>query len=204
MGASLSSDRLPLRESNEELIARFGRSRVAEAETTSSHEIRPRLYLGSLPAALDPDEVHERRLTHVVNCLHPTAAYFKEALPAPGEGLRARQHAYVPPARLEYLSLDLADVPEEDLLRVLPETTAWIGRAVRASEAHNRVLVHCVAGVSRSATVVAAYIMATEGLSAARALREVQAKRNCANPNPGFRAQLIRWEERLASERARK
>jgi protein-tyrosine phosphatase len=59
-----------------------------------------------------------------------------------------------------------------------------------------------MAGVSRSASVVLAYLMWREGITAARALRDVQTHRSIANPNSGFRAQLRRWETALQRARA--
>lgn len=82
-------------------------------------------------------------------------------------------------------------------------STAAAASAASASHAGQaRVLVHCMAGVSRSASVLIAYLMWREGLTAARALREVQLRRCIANPNPGFRVQLLRWERALQRERA--
>jgi dual specificity phosphatase 12 len=54
------------------------------------------------------------------------------------------------------------------------------------------VYVHCYAGVSRSASVVAYHLMRTEGLTLAQALASIREKRPCINPNSGFIAQLER------------
>eukprot|EP00307_Rebecca_sp_RCC1486_P007455 CAMPEP_0119413792 /NCGR_PEP_ID=MMETSP1335-20130426/5969_1 /TAXON_ID=259385 /ORGANISM="Chrysoculter rhomboideus, Strain RCC1486" /LENGTH=211 /DNA_ID=CAMNT_0007438619 /DNA_START=18 /DNA_END=653 /DNA_ORIENTATION=+ len=206
MGPSASKAPQPLeplstRDSEEELIARFGISAIEAAATSSFHEVRPRLFLGSIAAALDPSEVHEQELTHVVNCLHAANARFAEALPPPDQLKRARCPQYTPPSRLEYLSLDLADQPAEQIIDQLPAAVGFIRHALENNE-RSRVLVHCMAGVSRSATVVAAYIMATERITAARALMEVQLVRCCANPNSGFRSQLLQFEARLEEELA--
>jgi hypothetical protein len=58
--------------------------------------------------------------------------------------------------------------------------------------------------VSRSATLVVAYLMRREGLRAAEALQRIQLQRSCANPNSGFREQLLKYEAELqARARAR-
>ncbi|EDV18649.1 uncharacterized protein TRIADDRAFT_9723, partial [Trichoplax adhaerens] len=60
---------------------------------------------------------------------------------------------------------------------------------------HNgSVLVHCVCGVSRSVTVVAAYLMAISNMSWRQSLNAVKASRTQANPNSGFRRQLMKFE----------
>lgn len=82
--------------------------------------------------------------------------------------------------------LDLA----ETLLSVdvLPLTNAFIDECRKDG---GRVLVHCNAGVSRSAAVVIGYLMAVErGLTYDGALDRLRAKRPCCRPNNGFAKQL--------------
>nr|XP_005995154.1 PREDICTED: dual specificity protein phosphatase 22 isoform X3 [Latimeria chalumnae] len=56
-------------------------------------------------------------------------------------------------------------------------------------------LVHCLAGVSRSVTLVVAYMMTTTGFGWEDALCAVKAARSCANPNAGFQRQLQEFED---------
>lgn len=58
-----------------------------------------------------------------------------------------------------------------------------------------RVLVHCTLGISRSVTIVAAYIMWKWGFSASRALQHIKKMRSMSAPNEGFIDQLLVWEE---------
>lgn len=57
------------------------------------------------------------------------------------------------------------------------------------------VLVHCTLGISRSVTIVAAYIMWKWGFGASGALQHIQKKRSMSSPNEGFIDQLLVWEE---------
>lgn len=57
------------------------------------------------------------------------------------------------------------------------------------------MLVHCLAGVSRSATVICAYILARTNLKSEQSIFVVQAARRCANPNYGFKRQLQDWSK---------
>ena len=59
---------------------------------------------------------------------------------------------------------------------------------------------YSVCGVSRSVTVVTAYLMAITNISAKKALNAVKASRSQANPNPGFRRQLLKFEESELAE----
>ncbi|XP_061051641.1 dual specificity protein phosphatase 22 isoform X7 [Eubalaena glacialis] len=61
---------------------------------------------------------------------------------------------------------------------------------------HPRVPPASLAGVSRSVTLVVAYIMTVTDFGWEDALRTVRAGRSCANPNLGFQRQLQEFEER--------
>ena len=73
---------------------------------------------------------------------------------------------------------------------VLPESV---------SSQQGRVLVHCRAGVSRSATVCIAYIMHKQGLSLDSAYEFVKSKRPVIDPNINFIRQLQKFEAFLKS-----
>lgn len=51
-----------------------------------------------------------------------------------------------------------------------------------------------LAGISRSVTIAAAYIISVTGLSVAEALQAVRSSRTIANPNFGFQKQLHDFE----------
>ncbi|KAH8106442.1 hypothetical protein DFH11DRAFT_1238621 [Phellopilus nigrolimitatus] len=63
-------------------------------------------------------------------------------------------------------------------------------RSYVASIRKPKVLVHCVMGISRSTTVVCAYLMATRHLSFPAALMLIRRRRPQVHPNYGFRRQL--------------
>ncbi|KAG8810957.1 hypothetical protein FRC17_002689, partial [Serendipita sp. 399] len=56
------------------------------------------------------------------------------------------------------------------------------------------VLVHCLAGMSRSATIVCAYLLATTSMNTEETIAFVRSKRPIIQPNHGFQRQLKRWE----------
>ena len=61
-------------------------------------------------------------------------------------------------------------------------------------------MIHCVLGVSRSASLLIAYLMKYKNMSLKTAYDFVSSKRPCVRPNPGFWRQLTDYEkQRLTS-----
>lgn len=79
------------------------------------------------------------------------------------------------------------DLPETKLCEFI-EASIKIIESVR--QRCGRILVHCNAGVSRSATVCIAYLMKIESMTFVQAYNLVKSKRPCIQPNAGFMRQL--------------
>nr|VWO98895.1 Uncharacterized protein [Ganoderma boninense] len=160
-------------------------------QTEPPAQIAENVFLGDLAAAESPDVLATLGITHVLSVMSGHVA-----LP-PSTDL-----PHLGPYRpLQRCQVSVQDHPFVELASHLPRTTAWIATALH--DPHARVLVHCVQGISRSATVAAAYLMATKGLSPADAVARVKQLRHCANPNKGFRDQLLEYEQCLLKIRAR-
>ena len=88
------------------------------------------------------------------------------------------------------LQLPLEDSHTENISSHLPGVTA----VIRAeAEAGGRVLVHCVAGVSRSVAVVLGYLV-NYYCDLDTAWQHVKTVRPWARPNNNFMYQLSQWE----------
>lgn len=78
-------------------------------------------------------------------------------------------------------------------------------RAIRmAQEDEKGVIVHCAAGVSRSASIVIYYLMKRYGYSYQAALSYLKSKRSIVSPNLSFATQLMSyqaWKDRMPSSR---
>lgn len=87
------------------------------------------------------------------------------------------------------------DHPDEaaDMLEHLPAVTAMIDRHLQAGRG---VLVHCFAGISRSASVAAAFLTHKEGLTHRQAMDRVKAaKPETFGTSPNFEAALQAFTE---------
>lgn len=88
---------------------------------------------------------------------------------------------------VEYLSFPhILDTPETNILNVVDDTNSFIHASLSRDEP---VLVHCVYGQSRSATIIVAYLLHT-GMTLAEAIALVKAQNPTTCINPGFLAQL--------------
>uniref|UniRef100_A0A182QDZ6 Dual specificity protein phosphatase 15 n=1 Tax=Anopheles farauti TaxID=69004 RepID=A0A182QDZ6_9DIPT len=100
-----------------------------------------------------------------------------------------------------YLCVIAADKPDQNLSQYFSVCNDFIHSA-RLKQGN--VLIHCLAGMSRSVTVAVAYIMCVTPLSWKEALKVVRAGRSIANPNLGFQNQLQEFEtSKLLEERRR-
>ncbi|XP_013880163.1 dual specificity protein phosphatase 22-B isoform X2 [Austrofundulus limnaeus] len=99
-----------------------------------------------------------------------------------------------------YLCISAADHSKQNLIQYFRESFVFIHESRLKGEG---CLVHCVAGASRSVTLVVAYIMTVTGRGWVEALAAVRSARPCAGPNLGFLRQLEEFENfELAQYRA--
>lgn len=101
------------------------------------------------------------------------------------------QPANVDPVHLHFIPC--LDLPETDL-KPMADAAISIIEAAKRRLPPGRVLIHCNAGVSRSAAVCIAYLMLMEKNSFQAAYQLVKARRECIRPNDGFMRQLKAFE----------
>lgn len=81
------------------------------------------------------------------------------------------------------------DLPDTKLEQFTDKANNIINE-VRHRIPSGRVLIHCNAGVSRSATICIAYLIKEENMSFEQAMAHVKSNRECIRPNDGFMKQL--------------
>ncbi|CAJ1441477.1 unnamed protein product [Effrenium voratum] len=92
--------------------------------------------------------------------------------------------------------MSLGDTADQDILSVLEEALSFIQEAHEANVEHH-VLVNCAQGVSRSASVVIAYLMKHQRMSLRDAYFHVRERRSIADPRKEFVDQLGRLEQQI-------
>mmetsp|Transcript_20952 Transcript_20952/g.35126 ORF Transcript_20952/g.35126 Transcript_20952/m.35126 type:complete len:299 (+) Transcript_20952:489-1385(+) len=90
-------------------------------------------------------------------------------------------------------SFQYFNVADEGPLAPLDDCLRFIEEAAKKPQS-GKVLVHCMTGISRSASVVIAYLMKHRGWPYAQSLKWVCERRPCVKPSPAAHAQLLEFE----------
>lgn len=137
-------------------------------------EVLPGLYMGSQDVTQDEKLLLDYEISHILSV-----------------GIR------VPEVKgVTYSFVEALDLPEFNMRSVFEESIKIID-SVRSKGGF--IFVHCNAGVSRSASIVIAYLMKTERLKYQQAYDAVKNVRECIKPNVGFIQQLLCLEKELFS-----
>ncbi|KAH9520257.1 dual specificity phosphatase 19 [Bulinus truncatus] len=137
-------------------------------------EVREGLLMGSQDVAHDLDTLRLHGVTHILNVASGIENLF--------------------PDLFTYLSLEFRDLPEFPIIQGFQKAINFIDDARKANGC---VLVHCNAGISRSAAVVMAYLIKTERMTVNEAFSFLRSKRPAICPNPGFMIQLQNFYDNL-------
>ena len=131
------------------------------------------LYLGNYEAACDRVLLDSLGITHILTVASDLPAMF--------------------PEEFCYLQITALDTDTENLFNVFSETTTFISNTI----ATGKVLVHCLMGISRSSTIIIAYLMSTQGLNFEEALHLTTSRHSETYPNQNFVRQLKKLDSML-------
>lgn len=133
------------------------------------------LFLGSLRTAQTPQVYEDLNIGFIL-----TAGRDLEVHVGPG---------------MKQLEIAVDDLPGENMIPLFEQCFEFIDEAKRARKG---VLIHCFAGLSRSVTVTAAYLMKTMyPLTRDEAMVLIRQSRKAAMPNKGFMENLKTYERSL-------
>jgi len=142
------------------------------SKSFNAHEVLPNVYVGDVYAAHNKDELKKRNVTHVVNAVVGVVPPF--------------------PDQFKYLHVQLLDCPGENIMEHFEKTSKFIEDALSVG---GIVFIHCLQGVSRSATIAAAFAIYSQQISTKAAIKLLQEKRTVVRPNHGFVMQLECYEK---------
>ena len=138
-------------------------------------QITDKIWLGNASAARNISLLKTKGITKVLSIMNNPPHIYKDS-----DGIN-----------LKYINI--YDKPRENIIK-------YFGDCINFIEGKENVLVHCIFGKSRSATIVIAYLMWKEKRSLNDALNFVNQKRSIAIPNMGFKKQLQIFEDILNSK----
>lgn len=139
----------------------------------NTDEILPGLYLGSKHSA-NPNFITENNIQLVIQLLDD---YEKN-----------------PPQLSKLCKLLRYNIPDDPrgvskMFDILPVLVEIIDEALKRKY---KILVHCAAGISRSVTVVTAYLILKKGMPLNNALKFVQSQRKIAQPKEHFMEKVLK------------
>ncbi|CAL8257254.1 unnamed protein product [Lota lota] len=161
----------------------------AGAQYTHVNEVWPGIYIGDEKTALERAALKSMGITHILN-----------AAEGKWNNVSTGADYYRDDMDIQYYGVEADDKPTFNISQFFCPASHFIHGAVR--DPQSKVLVHCVMGRSRSASLVLAYLMMEQGLSVVDAIEHVR-QRRCILPNHGFLKQLRALDIALQEERLR-
>ena len=141
--------------------------------------ITAQVWLGDLKDANNLGKLQQLGITHIMNVTEKSPSF---------------------PDDFQYFSLSIHDQPNVKISNFFKEGAEWIKDAITKRQEDGqvgKVLIHCRAGVSRSVTMCAAYLMLIEGMQLHSAVEWMYHQRPVICPNEGFKLQLAKFEVEL-------
>lgn len=167
-------------------------------------QILPYLYLGPRSAASSGSFIRSREITHILSIgasppgdKLPSVSYTKvPMLDGPGgsvENVLERARAVLDDVRLSNTSW----VGEADRSSMVSSPSPVKGKEKLGQKTQKRILIHCSAAISRSPTLIAAYLISAHDLTLRQSLGMIIRARPAVNPNPELFRQLKELEVRF-------
>ncbi len=131
------------------------------------HQVVDNLYIGDFASACNREELKKMGFTHIVTAIMGVDAMF--------------------PTDFNYKTVNVCDHTQASIHTYFDESADFIHQALQDG---GRVYVHCMCGISRSATLICAYLIKYLNYTDETAIELLKQARNITNPNEGFRQQL--------------
>ena len=123
------------------------------------------IYLGDSVAAGNEEYLKQYNISVVVNCADVTSSY----------------------KNIKFLELSLYDIESQN---IFPKFEVAYNFIKRNSKNNTYILIHCMVGMSRSASLVVFYLMKEKGWDYDTCITYMRERRPGVSPNNGFERQL--------------
>lgn len=136
------------------------------------HKVLEGFFIGDYATATNMSSLKNSKITHILTVMNSI-----EPFPFPED--------------FTYKKFHVRDDEDEDLASIFEQCHSFID----LGRSHSGVLVHCAAGISRSATIVLSYLMKVRQSNFDNELEFLRSVRPVVDPNPGFVKQLKLYEK---------
>jgi protein-tyrosine phosphatase len=143
--------------------------RVLKKQQIEIVRVTDNVYLGNFKSAIDKKTLIDENIKAILNV--STFDY----------------HIDYTQLNIDYLNIAFNDSIDECLMNYIPNTVAFIKEHAEQNE---NVLIHCVQGISRSPSILMAYLIMYEQLNVYDAYSRVKTVRPRIRPNSSFLASL--------------
>ena len=135
------------------------------------NQITDTIYLGNVESALNKEKLKSLGIRKVLTVMSAFGNHYEK-------------YEFV------HKSIEVEDAYDTNLIKHFKECLLFM-------DGYDKVFVHCAAGMSRSATVVIAYLMWKRKMSLSDAIDFVKKKRPIISPNLNFMRQLQTFQDLL-------
>ena len=151
-------------------------------------QVLPRVFIGNAAAARDVQFFNRYKINFVINVTESEINYFESET-------NKKKLLRVEDTCVKYLSLALSDTCSTNLSCHFPQTNQFITGCLSSNK--NTLLIHCKCGVSRSSSVLLAYLISVKQMTLDTALKLIKKERRRIRPNIGFFLQLLQLEKNI-------
>lgn len=138
------------------------------------HHIIDNVYLGDLPSSISYDKLEEDGITHIISIINGSYSMY--------------------PNKFKYKHIHINDDPWLSIDNYFDECIQFIENAEKEG---GKVLIHCMCGISRSVTIIVAYLIKKHKYTLNDAILYLKDKKQNINPNDGFINQLKKYEKKF-------
>lgn len=139
-----------------------------------ANEVIEGIYLGAIGSSYDYEELKKLGITHIISVI---AGY---------------EPPY--PDKFKYMVINALDDCNTNILECFDDANNFINDAF---ENNGKVLIHCVFGRSRSATILSSYMIKSYGMLPYNVIDIIKLKRKIIEPNEYFKRQLQLYYDKL-------